>query len=80
VRRIVNLIKSVRQLGTIFPGDKIKVIGEKPATYLGALEEGDIQVDNTHCTPLPSGTASSSSSNPHPSIITSVNSFTEVSD
>ena len=44
-QRIVNLIKSVRKLGTIFPGDKIKMIGEKPATYLGALEEGDIQVD-----------------------------------
>jgi hypothetical protein len=44
-QRIVNLIKSVRKLGTIFPGDKIKMIGEKPATYLGALEEGDIQVE-----------------------------------
>jgi hypothetical protein len=32
--RIVSLIKVVRQLDTLFPGDKIKVDGEKPSTYL----------------------------------------------
>ncbi len=40
-----HLIKAVRQIGAILPGDKVKMIGEKPATYMGAIEEGDIQVD-----------------------------------
>jgi hypothetical protein len=44
-QRIVTLIRAVREIGTLLPGDQIKMIGEKPATYLGALEEGDIQVD-----------------------------------
>jgi len=44
-QRIVNLIKAVRQIGAILPGDKVKMIGGKPATYMGAIEEGDIQVD-----------------------------------
>ncbi len=44
-KRIVNLIKAVREIGAILPGDKVKLIGEKPATYVGAIEEGDIQVD-----------------------------------
>lgn len=30
--RIVSLIKVVRQLDTLFPGDKIKVDGERPST------------------------------------------------
>ena len=42
---MVNLIRAVRQLGAILPGDKIKIVGEKPATYIGAIEEGDIQID-----------------------------------
>jgi hypothetical protein len=44
-QRIVNLIRAVRQIGAILPGDKVKLIGESPATYLGAIEEGDIQID-----------------------------------
>jgi hypothetical protein len=44
-QRIINLIRAVRQIGTILPGDKVEMIGEKPATYLGSLETGDIQVD-----------------------------------
>jgi hypothetical protein len=44
-KRVINLIRSVRKISSIFPGDKIKMIGEKPATYLGSIEEGDIQVD-----------------------------------
>jgi len=44
-KRVVNLIKAVREIGALLPGDKVKLIGEKPATYLGAIEEGDIQID-----------------------------------
>jgi hypothetical protein len=44
-QRIINLIHSVRQIGFILPGEKVEMIGEKPATYLGSIEEGDIQVD-----------------------------------
>jgi hypothetical protein len=44
-KRAVNLIKAVRGISAILPGDRIKMIGEKPATYVGAIEEGDIQVD-----------------------------------
>jgi hypothetical protein len=44
-QRIINLIRAVRQIGTILPGDKVDMVGEKPATYLGSIEEGDIQVD-----------------------------------
>jgi len=44
-QRLVNLIRAVRQIGAILPGDKVIMAGEKPATYMGAIEEGDIQVD-----------------------------------
>jgi hypothetical protein len=44
-QRILNLIRALRELNSILPGDKVKLPGEKPATYLGALEAGDIQVD-----------------------------------
>jgi hypothetical protein len=44
-KRVVNLINAVREISAIFPGDRIKMIGEKPAIYLGAIEVGDIQVD-----------------------------------
>ena len=44
-KRVVNLIKAVRQISTVLPGDKVKMVGEKPATYVGAIEEGDIQTD-----------------------------------
>ena len=44
-KRVVNLIKAVRLVNFILPGDKIKLIGELPATYLGAVEEGDLQGD-----------------------------------
>jgi hypothetical protein len=44
-QRIINLIRAVRQIGAILPGDKVELLGEKPATYLGSIEEGDIQVD-----------------------------------
>jgi hypothetical protein len=45
IKRIVNLIKAVREIGAILPGDKVILSSEKPATYLGAFEEGDMQVD-----------------------------------
>jgi hypothetical protein len=45
-KRVVTLIKAVREIGAILPGDKVKMIGEKPAIYVGAIEEGDIQVDH----------------------------------
>ena len=44
-KRVVNLIKAVREIGAILPGDKVRMIGEKPAIYVGAIELGDIQVD-----------------------------------
>jgi hypothetical protein len=44
-KRVINLIRSVRKIGTLLPGEKVRIIGEKPATYLGSFEEGDIQVD-----------------------------------
>lgn len=44
-KRVVNLINAVRQVGAILPGDRIKMVSEKPATYIGSIEEGDIQVD-----------------------------------
>jgi hypothetical protein len=44
-KRAVNLINAVRAIGAILPGDRIQVAGEKPATYIGSSEEGDIQVD-----------------------------------
>jgi hypothetical protein len=44
-KRVVNLIKAVRQVGAILPGDEIKMNGEKPAHYIGAFEHGDIQTD-----------------------------------
>ena len=44
-RRLVNLIMAVRAVGAILPGDRVKMISEKPALYLGAIEMGDIQVD-----------------------------------
>jgi hypothetical protein len=44
-KRVVNLIRAVRQLGAILPGDKIKMINERPATYVGVIEEGDMQTD-----------------------------------
>ncbi len=45
IQRIIRLIRALRQIDDILPGDKIKLSGEKPAIYLGALEDGDIQVD-----------------------------------
>jgi hypothetical protein len=44
-KRLVNLVKAVRQINFILPGDKIKLIGERPATYLGAIESGDLLND-----------------------------------
>jgi hypothetical protein len=44
-KRIINLIRAVRKIATLLPGDKIKLAGEEPATYVGAIEEGDIQID-----------------------------------
>lgn len=44
-RRLQRLIQSIRDLAEIFPGDKIRMIGESPATYLGSIEAGDLQTD-----------------------------------
>ena len=35
----------MRGCGPLLPGDRIKMIGEKPAVYTGCLEVGDLQVD-----------------------------------
>jgi hypothetical protein len=44
-QRVLNLVRSVRQLGSILPGEKVKVLGEKPATYLGAVEIGEFPTE-----------------------------------
>jgi hypothetical protein len=44
-KRVLNLIKAVRQIGALLPGDKVSLAGEKPATYIGAIEVGDMQTD-----------------------------------
>jgi hypothetical protein len=44
-RRVLNLVRAVRQIAGILPGEKINILGEKPATYLGAIEFGDFQED-----------------------------------
>ena len=44
-RRIVNLVRAVRMIREIMPGDTVTLLEEKPATYLGPLEEGDMQTD-----------------------------------
>ena len=45
-RRVLNLIMAVREISAILPGDKVRLVGEKPATYEGAIEVGDIQEDD----------------------------------
>lgn len=44
-QRVINLVKAVRELASIMPGDMLALPGEKPATYLGAIEIGDFQGD-----------------------------------
>ena len=40
--RVVALIKAVRSAGEIVPGDKVQMLHEQPATYVGptAVEDG----------------------------------------
>jgi len=44
-QRLINLVNAVREIAAILPGDRVKMISEKPALYIGAIEVGDIQVD-----------------------------------
>ena len=44
-KRVQHLIRSVRALGLILPGDQVNMIDEAPATYLGSIETGDLQTD-----------------------------------
>ncbi len=44
-KRVVNLMLSVRKIAFILPGDRVRVSGEKPALYVGAIEMGDSPVD-----------------------------------
>lgn len=44
-KRVVNLIKAVRMVSFLLPGDHVKMIGEGPAIYIGAIEEGDLQFE-----------------------------------
>jgi hypothetical protein len=41
-KRIVKLIKSVRAAGALVPGDKVQMLDERPAAYIGpsAVEDG----------------------------------------
>ena len=41
-KRIVKLSKSVQAAGVLMPGDKVRMPGERPATYIGpsAVEDG----------------------------------------
>ena len=40
--RVVALIRAVRSAGEIVPGDKVQILHEQPATYVGpaAVEDG----------------------------------------
>ena len=42
--RIVKLIKAVRGAGTIVPGNKVLIPEEQPATYMGPVMDGGIQM------------------------------------
>jgi hypothetical protein len=47
-RRIVQLIKAVRAAGEIVPGAKFLMPDERPATYIGPVMDGDIQMHEFH--------------------------------
>jgi hypothetical protein len=44
-KRFQYLIRSLREMGAIFPGDRVRMIDEAPAIYLGSIEAGDLQTD-----------------------------------
>jgi hypothetical protein len=51
--RIVNLIKMVRTIGTLFPGNKIELPGEKPATCLAAPCQNGQRYSGQSSQPVP---------------------------
>ena len=42
-RRVASLIRAIKRGGTLLPGDRLPLTTEKPATYLGTVETGDIR-------------------------------------
>ena len=43
IKRLINLVHSIRQIGMLLTGERIRLTGEGPAVYLGSWEEGDLQ-------------------------------------
>jgi hypothetical protein len=44
-KRVYHLVKAVREMSSILPGERVLMTGERPATYVGAIEVGDEQFD-----------------------------------
>jgi hypothetical protein len=45
-KRVLNLIRALRGAGLLLPGDKVNLAGEKPAIYVGPLEEDDYEMES----------------------------------
>ena len=43
-KRIVQLIKAVKAAGALVPGNKVLLLDERPATYIGPVMEGGVQM------------------------------------
>lgn len=43
-KRVVQLIKAVKATGVLVPGNKVLMPYERPATYIGPVTEGGIQM------------------------------------
>ena len=43
-KRVVQLIKAVKAVGAFVPGDKVLMPDERPASYIGPVMEGGIQM------------------------------------
>ena len=43
-KRVVQLIKAVKAAGVLVPGDKVLMLDERSATYIGPVMEGGFQM------------------------------------
>jgi hypothetical protein len=43
-KRVVKLIKAVKAAGVLVPGNKVLMPDERPATYIGPVMEGGVQM------------------------------------
>jgi hypothetical protein len=44
-KRLLNLVRVISQRGPMLPGDRVSMIGEHPAVYLGVIEAGDLHLE-----------------------------------